>query len=104
MTRTEASYSPGLSPIEGKKFSSGTQLGSREEFSSLSFGITKTTSLGPMLVGQPATEPLFVHKLVYILYSGLIKLRHQRKCLLEHHGLFKLWCQIFFSPLYDARS
>jgi hypothetical protein len=61
MTRTEASYSPGLSPIKGKKFSSGTQTVSRDEFSSLSLSITKTTSLSPMLVDQPATEPLFVH-------------------------------------------
>jgi len=58
MTRKEASYSSGLSPIKGKKISPGTQAGSRDEFSSLSLGITKTTPLSPMLVDQPVTEPL----------------------------------------------
>jgi len=58
MTRKKASYSPGLSPIEGKKFSPGTQTGSRDEFSNLSLGVTKTTPLSPMLTDQPANETL----------------------------------------------
>jgi len=58
MTRKKASYSPGLSPIKGKKFCPRTQTGFRDEFSSLSLGITKTTPLSPMVVDQPATEPL----------------------------------------------
>jgi len=56
MTRKEASYSPGLSPIKGQKFCPGTQTGSRDESLSLSLGITKTMPLNPMLVDQPAAE------------------------------------------------
>jgi len=58
MARKKASYSPGLSPIKGKKFSPGTQPGSQGKCSSLSLGITKTTPLSPVLGDQPATEPL----------------------------------------------
>ena len=58
MTRKQASYSPGLNPIKGQKFCPGTQTGSRDELSRLSLGITKTSPLSPMLVDQPATEPL----------------------------------------------
>jgi len=58
MTRKQASYSPGLNPIKGQKFCPGTQTGSRDELSSLSLGITKTSPLSPVLVDQPATEPL----------------------------------------------
>ena len=58
MTRKQASYIPGLNPIKGKKFFPGTQTGSRDEFSSLSLGITKISPLSPVLVDQSATEPL----------------------------------------------
>jgi len=58
MTRKKASYNPGLNPIKGHKFFPGTQTSSRDKLSSLPLGITKTSPLGPMLVGQPATEPL----------------------------------------------
>ena len=58
MTHKQASYSPGLNPIKGQKFCPGTQTGSRDELSSLSLGITKTSPLSPVPVDQPATEPL----------------------------------------------
>ena len=58
MSRKKASYSPGMSPIEGKKFSPGTQTGSRDKFPSLSLGVTKTSPLSPVLVDQPATGSL----------------------------------------------
>jgi len=58
MARKKASHSPGLSPIKGQKFSSGTQTESRDKFLSLSLGVTKTSPLSLMLVNQPATEPL----------------------------------------------
>jgi len=58
MTHKKASHSPRLSPIKGKKFSPGTQTGSRDKFQSLSLGVTKTSPLSPTLVDQPATEPL----------------------------------------------
>ena len=58
MTRKQASYSPGLKPIKGHEFRPGTQTRSRDKLSSLSLGITKTLPLSPVLVDQPATEPL----------------------------------------------
>ena len=58
MARKKASYNPGLNPIKGKKFSPGTQTGSRDKFPSLSLGVTKASPLSPTLVDQPATEPL----------------------------------------------
>ena len=58
MTRKQASYSPGLNRIKGQEFCPGTQTGSRDKLSSLSLGITKTLPLSPVLVDQPATEPL----------------------------------------------
>jgi len=57
MTCEQACYSPGLKPIKGHEFRPGTQTKSRDKFSSLSLGITKTLPLGPVLVTQPATEP-----------------------------------------------
>ena len=57
MTCEQACYSPGLKPIKGHEFRPGTQTKSRDKFSSLSLGITKTMPLGPVLVTQPATEP-----------------------------------------------
>jgi len=58
MTHKKASYSPGLNPIKGKKFSPGTQTRPRDKLSSLSLGVTKTLPLSPMLVDQPVAEPL----------------------------------------------
>jgi len=58
MTRKKASYNPGLSPIEGHKFCPGTQTGSQDKLSSLPLGITKTSPLGPMLVGQLASQQM----------------------------------------------
>jgi len=42
MTPKKASYNPGLNPVKSKKFSPGTQTGSRDKLSSLSLGVTKT--------------------------------------------------------------
>ena len=58
MTRKEASYNPGLNPVKGQEFSPGTQTGSRDKLSSLSLDVTKASPLSPMLVDQPAAEPL----------------------------------------------
>jgi len=58
MSRKKAGYNPGLNPIKGHKFYPGTQTRSRDKLSSLPLGITKTAPLGPVLVGQQATEPL----------------------------------------------
>ena len=57
MTREEAYNGPGLNPVEGHKFCSGTQTRSRDELSCLPLGVTKASPLGPVLVGQLATEP-----------------------------------------------
>jgi len=57
-TRKKASYNPGLNPVKGLEFSPGTQTGSRDKLSSLSLGVTKDSPLSPMLVDQPAAEPL----------------------------------------------
>ena len=54
MTRKQASYSPGLNSIKGKKFCPGTQTVSRDKLPSLSLGISKTLPLSPVLVDQPA--------------------------------------------------
>jgi len=58
MARKKASYNPGFNAIEGQKFSPGTQTGYRDKLLSLSLGVTKTSPLSPVLVDQPATEPL----------------------------------------------
>ena len=58
MTREQASYSPGLNSIEGQKFCPGIQTRSRDKLPSLSLGISKNLPLSPVLVDQPATEPL----------------------------------------------
>ena len=58
MTREQASYSPGLNSIESKKFYPGTQTRSRDKLPILSLGISKALPLSPVLVDQPATEPL----------------------------------------------
>jgi len=58
MTRKKASYNPGLNPIKGHKFCPGAQTRTRDKLASLRLGVTKTLPLGPMLVDQPATEPL----------------------------------------------
>jgi len=57
MTCKEAYNSPGLNPVEGHKFCPGTQTTSQDELSCLPLGVTKASLLGPVLVGQPATEP-----------------------------------------------
>jgi hypothetical protein len=58
MIREQTIYSPGLNSIKGQKFCPGTQTRSRDKLPSLSLGIPKTLSLSPVLVDQPATEPL----------------------------------------------
>ena len=58
MSLKQANYSPGLNPIKGQEFCPGTQTRSRDKLSSLSLGITKTLPLSPVLVDQPATEPV----------------------------------------------
>ena len=58
MTRKKAIYNPRLNPVKGKKFSPGTQTRSRYKLLSLSLGVTKTSPLIPMLVDQPAAEPV----------------------------------------------
>ena len=60
MAHKKASYNSGLNRIKGHKFCPGTQTRSRDKLSNLPLGITKTWPLGPMLVGQPASEPFFV--------------------------------------------
>ena len=57
MTRKKASYNSGSNPIQGHIFCPDTQTGSRDIPSSLRLSITKTSSLGPVLVGQSAIEP-----------------------------------------------
>ena len=57
MTREEAYNDPGLNPVEGHKFCPGTQTSSRDELLCLPLGVTKASPLGPVLVGQPVTEP-----------------------------------------------
>jgi len=57
MTHKEAYSGPGLNPIEGHKFCPGTQTRPRDELSYLPLGVAKASPLGPVLVGQPATEP-----------------------------------------------
>ena len=64
MTRKEASYNPGLSPIKGKKFWPGTQTGSRDEFSSLSLGITNTTPMSPCWLTNQRPSLLYIY--IYI--------------------------------------
>ena len=59
VTHKKVSYSLGLSPIKGKKFSRGTRTGSRDEFLSLSLGITKTTPLSP--VRLKSQRPSLLH-------------------------------------------
>jgi len=61
MSRKKASYNPGLNPIKGHKFFPVTQTRSQDKLSSLPLGITKTSQLGPVLVGQPATLASFVN-------------------------------------------
>ena len=58
MTHNKASSNPGLNLIKGHKFCPSTQTGSQDKLSSLPLGTTKTSPLDPVLVGQPATEPL----------------------------------------------
>ena len=58
MAHKKASYNPGLNPVNGKEFSAGTQTGSQDKLSSLSLGVTKASPLSPILVDQPAAEPL----------------------------------------------
>ena len=58
MTSKNASYKTRLNPIKGHKFCLGIQTRSRDKLSGLPLGITNTSPLGPVLVGQPATEPL----------------------------------------------
>ena len=58
MTHTKASYNPGLDPVKDQEFSPGTQTGSSDKLSSLSLGVTKASPLSPVLVDQPAAEPL----------------------------------------------
>jgi hypothetical protein len=50
MSSTKANDSPGLSSIEGQKFSLGTQTRSRDEFSSLSLDTVKASPSCPVLV------------------------------------------------------
>jgi len=57
VTCKEACNSPELNPVQGHKFCPGTQTRSRDELSCLPLGVTKALPLGPVLVGQPATEP-----------------------------------------------
>jgi len=47
-----------MNPVKGQEFSPGTQTGCRDKLSSLSLGVTKVSPLSPMLVDQPAAEPL----------------------------------------------
>ena len=56
--RKEASYNPGLYPIKGNKFCLNTQTRSRDKLSNLPLGITKTSPMGPVLVGWPVNDPL----------------------------------------------
>ena len=50
MTCEQASYSPGLSSVESQKFCPGTQTRSRDELTSLSLGISKTSSLSSVQI------------------------------------------------------
>jgi hypothetical protein len=52
MSSKKASNDPGLCPVKGQKPSLSTQTGSRNKFSSLSLGITKTSPPYPMLVNS----------------------------------------------------
>ena len=58
MTRKKASYNPGLNPIKGHKFCPDVQTRTRDKLANLPLGVTKTSPLGPVLVGQPAAETL----------------------------------------------
>ena len=58
VTRKKTYNGPGLNPVEGRKFCPGTQTRSRDELSCLPLGVTESSPLGPMLVGQPVTESL----------------------------------------------
>jgi hypothetical protein len=56
MSSKKASNSPGLCPVKGQKSSLGTQTGYRNEYSSLSLGVTKNSPLNPTLVNQPTSN------------------------------------------------
>ena len=58
VTRKKAYNGPELNPVEGHKFCPGTQTSSRDDLSCLPLGVSKALPFGPVLVGQPATEPL----------------------------------------------
>ena len=45
MSSKKASSNPGLCPVKGQKPGLGTQTGSRNEFSRLSLGVTKTCNV-----------------------------------------------------------
>jgi len=62
MACKEAYNGPGLNPIEGHKFCPCTQTRPQDELLCLPLGVAKASPLGPVLVGQPVTEPFFVNR------------------------------------------
>ena len=82
MSSDKASNSPGFYPVTGQKPSLDTQTRSRNEFSSLCLGVTKTSSTYPMLVVQPTSNS----SLCILSRAPQVPQTLEQSCLLQFHG------------------